>query len=104
MAIYHARRLASVKHDLTRKDEELNQLRRAGLVISSRLRLEEHHRVRITDGALAEAVRLAASSSGELALPASAVDLLDGACAWAVSRPELATEVGEEEVRRAHAA
>src|SRR5512132_3782214 len=41
MAIYHARRLASVKHDLTRKDEELNQLRRAGLVISSRLRLEE---------------------------------------------------------------
>jgi GAF domain-containing protein/nitrogen-specific signal transduction histidine kinase len=41
MAIYHARRLASVKHDLVRKDEELNQLRRAGLVISSRLRLEE---------------------------------------------------------------
>ncbi len=41
MAIYHARRLASVKHDLTRKDDELNQLRRAGLVISSRLRLEE---------------------------------------------------------------
>ena len=41
MAIYHPRRLASVKHDLTRKDEELNQLRRAGLVISSRLRLEE---------------------------------------------------------------
>jgi len=41
MAIYHARRLAGVKHDLVRKDEELNQLRRAGLVISSRLRLEE---------------------------------------------------------------
>jgi GAF domain-containing protein len=41
MAIYHARRLDSVKHDLIRKDEELNQLRRAGLVISSRLRLEE---------------------------------------------------------------
>lgn len=41
MAIYHARRLAGVKHDLIRKDEELNQLRRAGLVISSRLRLEE---------------------------------------------------------------
>ena len=41
MAIYHARRLESVKHDLVRKDEELNQLRRAGLVISSRLRLEE---------------------------------------------------------------
>jgi len=41
MAIYHARRLAGVKHDLVRKDEELNHLRRAGLVISSRLRLEE---------------------------------------------------------------
>lgn len=41
MAIYHARRLAGVKRDLTRKDEELNQLRRAGLLISSRLRLEE---------------------------------------------------------------
>ena len=41
MAIYHARRLAGVKRDLIRKDEELNQLRRAGLLISSRLRLEE---------------------------------------------------------------
>lgn len=41
MAIYHARRLAGVKRDLVRKDEELNQLRRAGLLISSRLRLEE---------------------------------------------------------------
>jgi len=41
MAIYHSRRLAGVKRDLFRKDEELNQLRRAGLVISSRLRLEE---------------------------------------------------------------
>jgi GAF domain-containing protein/nitrogen-specific signal transduction histidine kinase len=41
MAIYHARRLAGVKNDLVRKDEELNQLRRAGLIISSRLRLEE---------------------------------------------------------------
>lgn len=41
MAIYHARRLAGIQRDLTRKDEELNQLRRAGLLISSRLRLEE---------------------------------------------------------------
>jgi GAF domain-containing protein len=41
MAIYHSRRLARIKADLTRKDEELNQLRRVGLVISSRLRLEE---------------------------------------------------------------
>jgi signal transduction histidine kinase/GAF domain-containing protein len=41
MAIYHARRLAGVRRDLVRKDEELNQLRRAGLLISSRLRLEE---------------------------------------------------------------
>ena len=41
MAIYHARRLAGIRRDLVRKDEELRQLRRAGLLISSRLRLEE---------------------------------------------------------------
>jgi signal transduction histidine kinase len=41
MAIYHSRRLATIKRDLTRKDEELNQLRRVGLLISSRVRLEE---------------------------------------------------------------
>jgi GAF domain-containing protein/nitrogen-specific signal transduction histidine kinase len=41
MAIYHARRLGDIKNDLIRKEEELNQLRRAGLLISSRLQLEE---------------------------------------------------------------
>jgi len=41
MAIYHSRRLAGIRRDLIRKDEELTQLRRAGLLISSRLRLEE---------------------------------------------------------------
>ncbi|HXD11140.1 MAG TPA: GAF domain-containing protein, partial [Anaerolineales bacterium] len=41
MAIYHARRLAGIRRDLVRKEEELNQLRRVGLLISSRLRLEE---------------------------------------------------------------
>jgi GAF domain-containing protein/nitrogen-specific signal transduction histidine kinase len=41
MAIYHARRLTGIRRDLVRKEEELNQLRRAGLLISSRLRLEE---------------------------------------------------------------
>jgi GAF domain-containing protein len=41
MAIYHARRLAGIRRDLIRKDEELKQLRQAGLLISSRLRLEE---------------------------------------------------------------
>ncbi len=41
MAIYHARRLASVQRDLARKEDELVRLRRAGLLISSRLRLEE---------------------------------------------------------------
>lgn len=41
MAIYQARRLTSVQRDLARKEEELNRLRRAGLLISSRLRLEE---------------------------------------------------------------
>jgi len=41
MAIYHARRLAGVHRDLARKEDELNRLHRAGLIISSRLRLKE---------------------------------------------------------------
>ena len=41
MAIYHSGRLAGIRRSLLRKDEELNQLRRVGLLISSRLRLEE---------------------------------------------------------------
>ena len=41
MAIYQARRVTSVQRDLARKEDELNRLRRAGLLISSRLRLEE---------------------------------------------------------------
>lgn len=41
MAIYHARRLAGVHHDLVRKEYELSRLHRAGLIISSRLRLKE---------------------------------------------------------------
>lgn len=41
MAIYHSRRLANIRRDLNRKEDELNRLRRAGLLISSRLRLEE---------------------------------------------------------------
>lgn len=41
MAIYHTRRLAAMRRDLTRKEEELNRLHRAGMLISSRLRLEE---------------------------------------------------------------
>ncbi|MBN1886661.1 MAG: GAF domain-containing protein [Thermoflexales bacterium] len=41
MAIDQARRLAGVRRELARKEDELNRLRRAGLLISSRLRLEE---------------------------------------------------------------
>lgn len=41
MAIHHARQAASVRRDLARKEEELARLHRAGLLISSRLRLEE---------------------------------------------------------------
>lgn len=41
MAIFHTRRLAAMRRDLTRKEEELHRLRRAGMLISSRLRLEE---------------------------------------------------------------
>jgi len=41
MAIYHAQRLSAIQRHLLRKDEELSRLRRAGLIISSRLGLEE---------------------------------------------------------------
>jgi GAF domain-containing protein len=41
MAIYHAHRLRVIQQHLARKEDELNYLRRAGLLISSRLRLEE---------------------------------------------------------------
>ena len=41
MAIYHAHNLEKMQRDLTRKDDELVRLRRAGLLISSRSRLEE---------------------------------------------------------------
>ena len=41
MAIYHTQRLASVQRDLARKEDESNRLRRAGLLISSRLGLDE---------------------------------------------------------------
>jgi len=41
MAIYHSRRLTGVHRDLARKEDELSRLHRAGLIISSRLRLKE---------------------------------------------------------------
>ena len=41
IAISQIRRLAGIQRDLTRKEEELRHLRRAGLLISSRLQLNE---------------------------------------------------------------
>jgi signal transduction histidine kinase len=41
MAIYHAHHLERMQRNLTRKEEEIQRMRRAGLLISSRLRLEE---------------------------------------------------------------
>ena len=41
MAIYHAHHLEIMQRNLTRKEEEIKRMRRAGLLISSRLRLEE---------------------------------------------------------------
>ncbi len=41
MAIYHARNLEKMQRDLARKDDELVRLRRAGMLISSRSRLED---------------------------------------------------------------
>ncbi len=41
MAIYHTHHLTEMQRDLVRKEEELKRLRRAGLLISSRLSLDE---------------------------------------------------------------
>ncbi len=41
MAIYHTHHLYAMQHNLKRKEEEIQHLRQAGLLISSRLRLEE---------------------------------------------------------------
>jgi signal transduction histidine kinase len=41
MAIYHSRHLSGIRRNLARKEDELNRLHRAGMLISSRLRLEE---------------------------------------------------------------
>jgi len=41
IGIYHARQRTGMQRELARKEEELARLRRAGLLISSRLRLEE---------------------------------------------------------------
>lgn len=41
IASFHTNRLAGIRRDLARKEDELNRLRRAGLLISSRLGLEE---------------------------------------------------------------
>jgi GAF domain-containing protein len=41
MAIHHARNTANIKQNLAQKDNELTRLRRAGMLISSRQKLEE---------------------------------------------------------------
>lgn len=41
MAIYHTRRLTGIRRDLARREQELARLRHAGLLISSRQRLDE---------------------------------------------------------------
>lgn len=41
MAIHHARNIAGIRQNLTQKENELTRLRRAGLLISSRQKLEE---------------------------------------------------------------
>ncbi len=41
MAIYHTRRQTGMRRDLNRMEDELQRLHRAGMIISSRLRLEE---------------------------------------------------------------
>ncbi len=41
MAIYHSRRLGDMRRDLLRKEDDFRRLQRAGMLISSRLQLEE---------------------------------------------------------------
>ncbi len=41
MAIYHSRRLRDMRRDLIRKEDDFRRLQRAGMLISSRLQLEE---------------------------------------------------------------
>ena len=41
MAIFHARHLTGIKQNLAQKENELTRLRRAGMLISSRQKLEE---------------------------------------------------------------
>lgn len=41
MAIYHSRRLSAIRRDLIRKENDFRRLQRAGMLISSRLQLEE---------------------------------------------------------------
>lgn len=41
MAIYHGRRLGDMRRDLLRKEDDFRRLQRAGMLISSRLQLEE---------------------------------------------------------------
>lgn len=41
MGIYHARQVSRIQRDLTRREDEVTRLRRAGVLISSRARLKE---------------------------------------------------------------
>lgn len=72
---------------------------------SNRDRLEEHHRVSITDAALVAAASLARDHVPDQRLPRSAIDLLDEAGAQvrvrAVQRPGTAYDTQIAEVRRA---
>jgi signal transduction histidine kinase len=82
MAIYQARRLADVQRDLERKEDELARLRRAGLVISSRLGLQETLDVILqmaleVTGAHYGIFRLVGSSGRELVTRAVAGERLD---------------------------
>jgi len=85
-----ARRFQVVKVDEPGEEQAIAMVR--GLA----LRLEEHHKVRILDEALQEAVRLSARYISGRRLPDKAIGVLDTACARvAVSHTALPPEVEE---------
>ncbi len=83
MAIYQARRLASMRRDLARREHELSRLHRAGLLISSRLRLEE-----TLEAILQMALEVTNARYGIFRLvDRSGQNLITRACAGDLARP-----------------
>ncbi len=85
MAIYQARRLANVQQDLVRSEEALERLRKAGMLISSQLGLEE-----TLESILEMALDVTGAQYGIFRLvDESGTKLVTRAVAGAAGRPQL---------------